>query len=271
MTTVTKRRGRPRKTTAKTQPETRNFKAPEISIAVPTWNNANILWLALEGLLRQKTDHAFEVIVSECPKDKEYVSEKTIREYADKFSDRGCALVYLRNKEKMSLANKWIQMAKTARSPYLIMLGSDDYAPSEMVETYVDLFREGVEWVDNRETAFYDLKTRRMGWFRAPEGKTSCEFATLSERVASMPETDLPRNIDGYILAHVKPRAMHGVIFTDGVHTDGANSISHHRAAMYACDNPRRPFVHTVIRLRDRVPADIADRLEKSKIAEVVS
>jgi glycosyltransferase involved in cell wall biosynthesis len=269
MTTVTKRRGRPRK--AKPVAKQQKTTHPAISIAVPTYNNHTILWLALEGLLRQKTKHKFEVILSECPKDKEYVAEAIIEEYSEKFADRGCEVVYLKNAKKMSLPNKWIQLAKAARSPYLIMLGSDDYAPSEMVETYVACFQNGVEWVDNREQAFFDFRTKKMGWFRAPEGKTSCEFATLTERVAAMPESDLPKNVDGYIFENVKPKAIHAVIFKDGLHTDGANSISHHRAAKYNGLHPQRPFISTVVKLTDRVPGDIADRLLKSRIAEVVA
>ena len=236
-----------------------------ITVALPTWNNLNILWLQLESLLRQDTQRAFEVIIHECPVSGGYPSEELIVGYMAKFAQRGVRVEYIRAGKRTPLVNKWRELAAHATSDNLLMVASDNYTPAKAVDAYCAAFADGYDWIDCPNGVFYDIASRKVAEFRAPEGKTGVLFATKTRNIRELPASDLERNIDGYIKSHVSPESVAHLEFTDGVLTDGYNTISHHRAAKYAGLRKKPPFYETDCTLYDRLPADIAARVEKLK------
>jgi hypothetical protein len=263
MATTKQRRPRRQKQSAD---KTQNIRQqPKLSIVLPTWNNLNILWLQLEALLRQDTKQVFEVIIHECPVSGGYPSEELIVGYMAKFAQRSVHVEYIRAGKRTPLVNKWRELAAYATSDNLLMVASDNYTPANAVEAYCAAFADGYDWIDCPNGVFYDIASRKVAEFRAPEGKTGVLFATKTRNIRELPTSDLDRNIDGYIKSHVSPESVAHLEFTDGVLTDGYNTISHHRATKYSGIRKRPPFYDTDKTLEDLVPADIALRLRKMK------
>lgn len=279
-TTTRKRAARPRKATtsaAAATPAAATDVAPSaaaaaipLTVALPTYNNGKILWLQLESLLRQDTMHPFEVLVLECPKGGEYPSERVVSQYIGRFAERGVDLKYIKSSRRMPLMSKWIAMAKAAASDNLMMVASDNYTPATAVERYVAAFDSGANWIDCDSGVFYDIATKAMATWTMPEGVTGLLFATHSKAVAGMNDTALKRGIDYEIYLSVPHDRRVNITFNDGLLTDGANTISLHRAALYNTGRFHRCFSAFDGGLQDRIPADVAERLEGMKPFVVV-
>jgi hypothetical protein len=130
-----------------------------ITVALPTWNNRKIIWLALEGLCRQKTDVEWELIVMECFSPN-IVGEGWIREhYGRRLADAGCQKIkYLFNHNRLPLSAKWREMGKLARGVYFTLQGSDDYPHPERLQQTWDA---GADWQSARS---YSGTCRRQTW-----------------------------------------------------------------------------------------------------------
>lgn len=236
-----------------------------ITVALPTWNNANILWLQLESLLRQQTEKSFEVIVLECPVSGGYPSEDLVKSYVGKFAERGAELRYIKAEKRMPLIHKWRAIAQAASTPRLLMVASDNYTSKYAVDAYCYAFEQGHDWIDCPVGVFYDIASRKLAEFRAPQGRTGLLFATHTAAIAALPDHDDARNLDGFMYDHVSHENIGHLSFEDGILTDGYNTISHHRAAKYAGLRKKPPFYDVDCTLYDRLPADIAARVEKLK------
>jgi hypothetical protein len=259
MTTKRKTTPRPRKAAVETAPQG-GERAPQITIGVPTRGNRDILWLQLESLLRQTGSVVLEVIVYECLAEND--SREVIAEYRDKFEAAGHVFRSIESAKQIGLSLKWKAMANAATTPYFIMVGSDDYSPSDMAEKYLATFGDGADWIDSPEGEFFDFGTGAIGAWRKPYPRSGLQCATLTKLLRALPDEDVRKGVDWFILERVKPSNTVEVVFGDGVHTDGYNGITTHRAAMYNTGIFRRPFHEPSKGLSDLVPADVAERMK---------
>ena len=261
--TTQRRASRPRKSAAEiVQAEPTG---PEISVLLPTWNNLSILWLQLEALLRQQTQRNYEIVIHECPVSGGYPSCGLIEDYAVKFENLGVQVTYLQADKRTHLVDKWRILAQAAKSDNVLMVASDNYTPSAAIEAYCDAFNQGHDWIDCPNGYFYDIASRKVAQYKAPEGRTGLLFATKKSYIDSLPSKNLDKNIDGYIRSTINPVSIANLEFIDGVLTDGYQSISHHRSAKYSGLHKKPPFYDTDTQLEDLVPSDVAMRLRKMK------
>jgi len=255
-------------TKKKTTPRTRKAKpsavksvttTPLITVGIPTRGNREILWLQLESLLNQKDKTCMEVIVYECIAEND--SREVIAEYAKKFEAAGHVFRSMESAQQVGLSLKWKAMANAATTPYFIMLGGDDYSPSDMLTKYSQAFEGGADWIDSAEGFFFDFSTGALGTWRKPFPRSGLQCATLTKYLRELPDEDIRKGVDGFILQRSNPSNHVEISFSDGVHTDGYNGITTHRAAMYNTGNFRRPFHECDKKLSDLVPEAVADRM----------
>lgn len=249
------------KAAPKAAPQPPQLPTPSVSIGIPTRRNLKILWLALEGLLRQVTDVVFEVIVLESPSDQE--ATEVVNKYREKFEAKGIALRYKMAPVSHALPMKWKFLAEMADGKYFIMLGSDDYSPSTLVQKTFDAFIGGADWVDSPAAYFFDFRTGAVGLWKKPYPRSGCQCACLTADLAAIPDDDRPRGVDQYVMDSIAPKQQVHIDHIDGVHTDGYNGITTHRAAMYNSKAIRKPFHSTDRRLDELVPEDVLVSMKK--------
>lgn len=255
MTQKATRRKRTTKPAEQTAPKTN---APEISVLIPTRGNAAVIWLALESLVRQVDAPAFEVIISECQSSSS--AAEVIAKYADRLN-----ITVIANEKQLPVSLKWRDMAHAASAPLCVMLGADDYAPSNLLRTCVDKLTAGYDWVYAKQGVFYNFHNGRVAEWRMPFDRSGLWQATTTEAMQSLPEENIGRGVDGWMFGAISPRQIAAVEYTDGVLTDGYNTLSSHRAKFYT-DAPARPFYATEKTLSDLVPADVATKMKKMRV-----
>ena len=99
------------------------------------------------------------------------------------------------------------------------------------------------------------------------DGVTGCWMAARTDAVRHLPTADVRKGVDGWMRGSIG-RAVGGDLleaevagdeWQSGLHTDGWNLISRHRAHMCAAEHG--PFSRTATQLASIVPEDVAERL----------
>ncbi len=214
-----------------------------LSVLLPTWKNESILWLPLEGLIRQRCDVPWELIVMEC----ESNNKELIESYKTKLEKAGCKnLSYIHSHYRMPLATKWKMMAEKARGRVCCLQASDDYPQSRRNQKAWDGL-QGHDWFHSRYFYQYSFKHRRILLYDkesfTKNWKTGFNISLPTRLLRRIPDTQQPRGIDFYIYNSVQPKK----IFYDeatprwGVSTDGYNTLSTNRHTYFV--DPKPPFL----------------------------
>jgi glycosyltransferase involved in cell wall biosynthesis len=96
--------------------------SPLLSVCLITYNHQDYIKQAIEGVLMQKVNFEFELIISDdCSKDN---TQTIIKEYKDKHPD--FVKVILRQKN-VGAAQNFIELISTPKSKYIAYLEGDDY------------------------------------------------------------------------------------------------------------------------------------------------
>jgi hypothetical protein len=234
-----------------------------MTIALPTYNSNSILWLQLEALCNQATSHDWELIVCE-EVGAYYSGEKYLEPYLDRLKEAGCKRVkYIRLTSWVPLSQKWVIIAEEARFENYALCASDNYSPSDRIERSVEALNDA-DWVDWSRGLFVDLNTFKTArWERPRETATGLFMATKTKFMQSLEGPYPKRNIDGWIRdqSPIKKRVNISKM-PNGLHTDGANQISHHRAGLYNGKKYLRTFHKDPHELRDLVPQYIVEQLQ---------
>lgn len=207
-----------------------------ITAALPTFNNAAIIWLQLESLCEQKNAPDWELIVCEEPSEN-MLGENGLREYVDRLKAANCKSVkYLALSAWVPLGQKWliIRDYMAADSKGFMLCASDNYSAPDRIAKADEAISKGAEWCQYSEGYFYNILDHQAGLFKAPEGSPAL-FMTLSRAsVKAVNSVRYPaKGVDSWLLK------TSGAQITDvgrakGIHTDGFNTISHKRRTMYA-------------------------------------
>ena len=242
--------------------QTDNVDKIYITVALPALNAKNIIWLALESLVRQTLDEDvyWELIICE-----EYgISIDIIKEYIDKLKDSHCSrLVYVNidpnkfgiYKNKFLLIEKWVYSANIASltSKIYALMACDDYMHPKRLQIHYDHFKDkNCIMSCHPMAAFYNLNNGKMFLY---DGKLKDKMQIDNMQThpsMAFRTTDIKRinikilffNIDSYIFREIKK--IHGINFKknnifyhtgnewkNGFFTDGMNSISQYRTAFY--------------------------------------
>jgi hypothetical protein len=219
-----------------------------ISVALPTYNNANIIWLALEGLCRQKTSVDWELVVAE-EMSYNYFGNEPLQAYRSRLKEAGCVAVrFLSLDRHIPLSLKWLLIYDHLHQDSIGMLlhASDNFAFPERVQRSFDTLSEGADWTHWSNGYFYNVLDGTAALFTAPTdtGLFMAASRKAMDRVRrNVSFRNLPkRGVDSWLrkLIGECPHVIHDDL-TTGIHTDGYNTISLGRRELYG----RPPFEAT--------------------------
>lgn len=238
----------------------------KVTVALPLWKAENIVYLQLEALSRQVTDVEWELIAMECESD---ACGEIIDLYRNRLEKAGCARVHHEvNEDRVPLGEKWRRIAKMASSPCYILAAADNYSPLDRVQRAHEIINEqDFDWTDTSRGVFYDIPTGSQGtWTRTHYNRTGLWMATKTEYIRGLKGKPPERNIDGWIHGQMGEISWHKDTERKGVHTDGANTISHSRRGMYV-DKIRRPFIRPRQDAADIIPTSVMNILRIARVA----
>lgn len=139
---------------------------PVMTVAVPVYNAADIIWLALDSLVAQ-TDITFqwELIIFE----EGGGSAALINKYRASLEENGCVrILYKTIRNKISLINKWLEMAASASpsSRIFVLQSADDYSPPTRLATHQRHFEDASCILSTqRHGLFYNLQTHEKMFY----------------------------------------------------------------------------------------------------------
>lgn len=243
----------------------------QLTVALPVWNSKSILWLALEGLCRQKVSFKWELLIME-----EQIKEFGIDEvtkYAKRLEAAGCAsLRYMALEYRVPLPHKWKSMAdkRSASSNAFLLQAADDYPDAGRLQRTFDKINEGYDWVQHRRGYMYGIKYKKIIEFDqrtfGPGCRTGFYIGISTKELHKLPDSFLSHGIDNWLYRSLQPKKVFWFEeeLIGAVGTDGLNNISIQRRRNYV--KPERPFVASDKTIDQIVPSDIAERLKKFAI-----
>lgn len=239
----------------------------ELTAALPTYNNKNIIWLQLESLCRQETSFKWELIVCEEQTDKMF-GKKNLLKYKDRLEDAGCAnLKYLPLNRHVPLSKKWFIIANEAKGSSFSLCASDDYSSPDRFEISHEKILDGHDWFDVKKGLFLNLNCFTTATYIDPTGR---EGITMSTR------TNIIKNLSGpwpssIVDKWLKSKGKISNIFQHqgnvlGLDTDGANSLCLKRWTQYPDKKERvrymPPYHSPEQTVEDILPSEIIKKLK---------
>jgi len=214
----------------------------DLTVALPTYNGAPILWLQLESLCRQITQRSWELIVCEDPSDR-YAGEYYVMAYRDRLEAVGCKNVrYISLSKYMPLGCKWWLMANLAQGHRYMLAASDNFSPPDRIEVSCEKLVDGLKWFDCRRSLFYDFNSSKsaelvvMGFPDDELSRTGVWMCTLTRLLKYLKKPYPMKGIDSWIRSQIEIKHDEHVTVTgpmNGFHTDGFNQISRLRRIAY--------------------------------------
>ena len=250
-----------------------------ITVALPTWNNKDIVWLAMEGLVRQKNSPEWELLILECRSLNEAGAD-FFRSYWNKLQKAGCVrMKYAFCESRMPLNQKWVKLAKEAHpeSEMFLIQASDDYPHPERNEQPT---KHNVDWYDCRSYYSYHIGLDKLLLFdnqqtdanKPGEWKTGFNMAIKTDLVRNIKSDQVVRKgVDFWLFntAGAKSRYVDQKIY-NGLSTTGLNTISNKRYKYF--NDVKFPFKETEVRPEDlKIPKSILKRLYELKPKATVS
>ena len=252
----------------------------ELSVALPCYRANKIAWLALESLCRQKgLTFNWELIVCE-EEHEEMIGGVYLNEYIERLISARCTrVVYLHLDRWVNLAEKWKIMGQhiDASSESFVLQAADCYAPSERLSITYDLInRKGYDWIDFNKGYFYNFNYKQMILYD-PQSydkntSTNLHMAFKSIYAKELQSTNKVRGIDGYLFNTIRAIKRNvkkyscDKLLTDGIDTDGFNTISKARSNYYKkTDFPFVPCEETIHGIG--LPDDIVTRIQTNGVA----
>ena len=240
----------------------------DITVALPTWNSKNIIWLQLESLCRQETQYTWELIVCE-EQTPDMMGTNMLSFYEEGLNRAGCVnITYLALEDWVPLSQKWVLIANNAKGTSFILAASDNYSPPNRLEISHQKILEGFNWVDVKKGLFYNIHTGDIATYKLPHNhisKTGLFMCTKTEYINNLTGPWPKSGIDNWIRSQVtiEPRFQFENSFL-GLHTDGANKISHSRKTMYSNskDLYKSPFYPPEQKLKEILPNPILEKLK---------
>ena len=249
-----------------------------ITVALPLLKAANIGWVALESLCRQKdATMPWELIIAEeqdaalAP-----IGEKGILAFKPRLVAAGCKrIMYIPITDApIPLGMKWRVLAQNAdpKSTFFLLQAADCYSqPWRIADTHNIGKDASIDWIESLQGTFYDIKTETSVLYKGVPAHTNLNMALKTKYVRLLPKNDRRRIVDGFLfseLAKIKGATLKkGYNTTDhwkwGMDTHGCNTISMTRhTLMYGLT---RCFVKNPIDVKDYIPQEILEKLKTLK------
>ena len=206
-----------------------------ITAAIPTYNNAAILWLQLESLCNQVDAPEWELIMCEEESDNTFGADE-LRKWHDRLKAANCQrIVYLHLLDWIPLGQKWmiIRDNMSPESVGMMLCASDNYSPNDRIRKSYDAMVGGADFSQFESGHFYNIVNHKAALFSAPKGNPALFMCISKERVNMINEKVFPRRgVDSWMLK-TSVANITNLGYTDGIHTDGYNTISHKRRSLY--------------------------------------
>lgn len=210
-----------------------------ITAAIPTYNNASILWLQLESLCNQVDAPEWELIMCEEDSDN-YFGQEALRKYDDRLKNANCKrIVYLSLSAWVPLGQKWmiIRDAMSSDSVGMMLCASDNYSPNNRIKLSYEAMINGADWSQFNKGYFYNILEHKAGLFNAPFGNPALFMCVATRKLKLIREYVFPKKgVDTWLLKQTGSVTV-DLGFADGIHTDGYNTISHGRRNLYDGDD----------------------------------
>ena len=236
----------------------------DICVAMPTYDSADIIWLQLESLCRQKTEYNWEVII--CEEDsKKYFGSQGIIKYIERLKKAGCKrIVYIELSEHIPLSQKWVIIANEAKGSSFLLTASDNYSPPNRLTLTHNKLKENFNWVDIGAVLFLHLFSFKKGTFKSGPKRPGPFKGTKTHYIKKLKGPWPIKGIDTWICAqqNIRPRYKHPTPLA-GLCTDGVNKISLKRASRYIGSGKRKGFSVATQSLNEILPRAIKRRLKK--------
>jgi len=239
----------------------------DLTAALPTWENKNIVWLQLESLCRQKTSVRWELIVCE-EQTPNMFGEKRLIEFKERLEEAGCVRCkYIPLSSHVPLSKKWVIMANEARGTSFALCASDDYSSPDRFELSHNMIMDGHDWFDVKKGLFLNLRRFSTTTFIDPTGVEGLTMCTRTDIVKKLKGPWPTSSVDKWLKVSGKISNLYqheeNLL---GLDTDGANSICWTRWRLYP-DNEDRvkyipPFHPPEQRFEDILPSEIIDKLK---------
>ena len=238
------------------------------SVALPMYKSSRIAWLALESLCNQKNAPDWELLV--CEEKEEAFGEERLFSYRERLEKAGCKHIeYIVLDKWTPLPQKWALMGRKAAktSGVFLLQGSDDYSDENRIaKSYEKVVKQENDWFEYEKGLFYSVPDGDTVLYEGG-GLTNMSMSFKTEYARTIPHSDQPNKVDGFLMFHVVNCAGRvkksterglcvGAVYTQGGH----NNLSQGRAEMF--DFPRRPFSATTMTLsQTTIPKDVIERL----------
>lgn len=213
-----------------------------ISVALPTYNNSNIIWLQLESLCNQVGASDWELIIIEEPS-KNYFSQNGINPYKNRLFKAGCVEIkYIKLKEWIPLGLKWLICRDNMNkdSVGMLLCASDNYSPEWRLKNTYEAFKKGADWYQSKSGYFYNILSGESGIFEKNRSKMPALFMAISKNALDkVSDSEYPKkSVDTWLFEKSHSVNLIEEDFANsGVHTDGLNTISHNRRDLYKDGN----------------------------------
>jgi hypothetical protein len=239
----------------------------DLTVALPTFNNKNILWLQLESLIKQITTFDWELIVCE-EQTKNMFGESSLLKYKERLQSVNCVkLKYIPLKNHIPLSKKWHIIAEAAEGYTFTFCASDDYSSPNRLEISHKYICDGYDWFDVKKALFLNLNSFNTATYI---DETGWQGTTMST------QTNLMRDLNGPWPSSIVDKWIKSKIVIKnhyqhpnnllGLHTDGANLISLNRWTLYPDGENRvkfiSPFSDPEQQIEDILPADVIKKLK---------
>ena len=207
-----------------------------ITCALPTYNNASIIWLQLTALCNQKDAPDWELIVCEENSDN-YFGRENLLKFKDKLKKSNCKrIVFIELSEWIPLGQKWIVIRENMNSDSVGMLlcASDNYSFETRIKDSFEAMQQGYDWVQWNRGNFYNILDHTAGLFQIEEGNPALFMCISKPAIDKINETVYPRyGVDTWLFTKCELQNVKYNGFANGVHTDGFNTISLKRRFLY--------------------------------------
>ena len=251
----------------------------KVTVALPTWENKDIIWLQLESLCRQETQYIWELVVCE-DVTPNMAGKEMILSYSDRLKEAGCARIsYIPipiKKEICSetekviefrtpLSKKWWIIAHASLGSSFLLTASDDYSPPNRIEITHTILESGYNWFEIGEALFFNLNTFVTASYTNEIPKTGVLIATKTNLVKNMSSPWPKKFVDNWLftkIGKIKRYRFNGLLKC--LFTDGANKISKTRRNLYKeKGNYKRYFKNPTQKVEDILESHIIDKLKK--------
>lgn len=208
-----------------------------ITAALPTFNNSKIIWIQLTALCNQIDAPDWELIVCEEESDN-MLGLDGLKEWQSRLEKANCKrIVYLSLDKWVSLGQKWMIIRDNMHQDSIGMMlcASDNYSPSDRIKNSFDSMSSGVDWFQTQSGYFYNIVAHKAGKFLARDNQPALFMCASMVSLDRVNESMFPtKGVDSWLMSVTRPKSKQLDEWTDGIHTDGYNTISFNRRLMYS-------------------------------------